>query len=1134
MADDRQIPPEDENIPDWLRDHPLADDESQPEDQTVPPAEPSDETDEEFLAFGKPEEDDPLSFLQDVGGTPATGKRDTQTMEPVGGEEEAPGSLWDEDDAGDLPRAEELRGMTGQLPWMAGLSDDRISDDAPVDPAQLRGLTDQLPWLDESDQPLDEAGPASLPDIEPPLVGVPPSGAVPDFGDASDQSAADAVVPDWVSAGLDDAAVDEAVADAEDAEAPPDWLSMADGLADDSDDAAPAEDALPDWIDADAVDDLPAAEPTVPEPASEAPPDWIASAEALPEDADDEFPPEAIAEDAEPDWVLGDTGDLDLPEEDDSLSYDEWMHQQEEAEHEPTEEELLAEEVPDWFGDLPDDDAVDEDSAAPAAPAGAEFVPDWYFGLEDDAGVEAKPDWLKTGGLTADALTAQPVIPETPAAPADDMPDWFDEIAGDSPVADTGTPDDTGAPAEAEPPAPAESAAEEEAVGSQPEDWFSAFEEDMEPPAAPQLEPELDAGEMPDWLSELDPQLAEQEEEPLDIGQPVTTDMVLQQAEDEDDFMALIDEELGEGDVLDTLGVSGELPELMPDDLSMDFDQLLKDSQLPPESSPGLPDVPAAEGGDDLAASDMPDWMSRAQVGGFSAVRSTLGGEETPVDELSDRLKALRERSGKAAENVPAAEGDTLPADQLLADVAGSLPPTLTVDAASGREAVLDIRLEEAQQARVDALAALLGIDDSVEDGPRDPEAEAQRIRQAATRARARSRRKPMRVLVTLVLLAAVIAPFFVDVSGFLSLPETALTASEHGALDGVIESLEPGAQVLVGFEYGPTAAGEMDTLTDVLMTHLLVRGLKPVLVSTNPAGVLHARNVMATLARDPYILARLGRSGDPLTMPDDYVILPYLPGGMVGLRALTATSTDVAALDQGLFVVDVAGNPTGLDVEFLQTSFDMIVVFGERGEDVRQWVEQVGEPIKLPMAAAVAVSAEPIARPYLQSGQLVGLLAGYRDAYKYNVVLGDLLDESPTEAPAPTETAATEEPFATPTPEVDEAAADEATEEPTEVPTLDADEATGTAQAELTATIPPSATPRVFITATPAPEGAAVSDGNTPGRTASRASEPLPDRPDLDTRWYSMTLGAFAAAALISAGALLNILRWIRRRREP
>jgi hypothetical protein len=378
-----------------------------------------------------------------------------------------------------------------------------------------------------------------------------------------------------------------------------------------------------------------------------------------------------------------------------------------------------------------------------------------------------------------------------------------------------------------------------------------------------------------------------------------------------------------------------------------------------------------------------------------------------------------------------------------------------------------------------------------------------------------------------------------------------------------------------VGFEYGPTAAGEMDTLAETLLTHILTRGARPVIVSTNPAGTIHARDVLARLGRDEFLLAHLDRSrADVLIMPFDYVVLPYLPGGAVGLRSLSGRA-DGGSLDRGVFGVDLEGHPTGLDVTGLGQSFELAIVLAEQGENVRQWVEQVGVAGGLQLGAAVSAAAEPLARPYFESEQLIGLLAGYRDAYSYDqVLLAALPPVQPvavwaTSTPAPEDADADEVALPTGEADVDAGLAfvdtpvpgataatavaqglvtntplptDIPTETPTPQPTLTApgdDEADAAATDQGDDQPAATATQRVFVTATPSGVDAAPADDAPDAPVSVAASNVdaegnlLPNRSYRAERWTSLSLGAVFAAVVIGLGAIVNVVRGLRRRRD-
>ncbi|NJL95873.1 MAG: hypothetical protein HC915_20150 [Anaerolineae bacterium] len=209
-------------------------------------------------------------------------------------------------------------------------------------------------------------------------------------------------------------------------------------------------------------------------------------------------------------------------------------------------------------------------------------------------------------------------------------------------------------------------------------------------------------------------------------------------------------------------------------------------------------------------------------------------------------------------------------------------------------------------------------------------------------------------------------------------------------------------------------------------MRDVLVQGGRPVALSSNPLGVLNARRVLEGLGRDEALLtARLAREGNlpqtryvvpvprqdflpippsgvdrltwwlelgylepqvpggppPLESPADYVVLPYLSGGAVGVRAL-ASPSGVAPF---LFARDALGETTEFEVGALDDgTFAFLIVIGEDAEDLRIWAEQLSG-VNLPTFALTTAAAEPAARPYLESGAYEGLLSGIRGAARYD-----------------------------------------------------------------------------------------------------------------------------------------------------
>ncbi len=54
----------------------------------------------------------------------------------------------------------------------------------------------------------------------------------------------------------------------------------------------------------------------------------------------------------------------------------------------------------------------------------------------------------------------------------------------------------------------------------------------------------------------------------------------------------------------------------------------------------------------------------------------------------------------------------------------------------------------------------------------------------------------------------------------------------------------------------------------------------------------------------------------------------------------------------------------------------------------MQEWLEQVQPLDGIPVIAVVSAGADPILRPYLDSGQLLGLVSGFDGAFNYSQML--------------------------------------------------------------------------------------------------------------------------------------------------
>lgn len=102
---------------------------------------------------------------------------------------------------------------------------------------------------------------------------------------------------------------------------------------------------------------------------------------------------------------------------------------------------------------------------------------------------------------------------------------------------------------------------------------------------------------------------------------------------------------------------------------------------------------------------------------------------------------------------------------------------------------------------------------------------------------------------------------------------------------------------------------------------------------------------------------------------PARYVEGGFLPGG----------ATVLALLAQNLSV-GINGQPAPA----LAQRPALIIVVAATGEAVQQWLELAQPLDKIPVVAFTSAGADPILRPYLDSGQLSGLVSGFDGAYAY------------------------------------------------------------------------------------------------------------------------------------------------------
>jgi hypothetical protein len=586
---------------------------------------------------------------------------------------------------------------------------------------------------------------------------------------------------------------------------------------------------------------------------------------------------------------------------------------------------------------------------------------------------------------------------------------------------------------------------EQMGVGTQskrPDDWFA----DEEPPEATAPSDEMS------WLHEISDVTGEAAPEAESVPDV-----------DVDSFLSSFDAEqiqLPSTDELN-LATNAELDQLFSTETAASIE---KSKPRKPKTKPEL-------------TPDAPEWLAGAApvVSEESAAALVRKRKDKPLEDLPNRLQSLHERGLE----VPGSVSETPvagPMANLLPGVSDILP-ALEIEPAAPLK-VGETALSDQQRERARLLKALVGLGGMArvaEQGAAAEEFEwakdeAEQVALPAAKAAARRRTgfRVDRLLIALLLALGVIAPFALKGLRLGDLPPRAFAVgSRQQAAFDLVNNLKPGGKVLVGIEYGPTAAAELDSAADALLRHIWLRGGYPVLIGENPVGLLHAGNVAQAINDDDAFLAQLGRANRPFTPNQDYYVIRYLTGSAVGLRALGQDPTSVLR-------TDVHGDDTNLRINAL-SDFALVVVVGESAEDVRAWAEQIVPLTGAPLVVATGYVAAPLSEPYIAArASSSGMLVGYRDAYTYGKMLNVMLygeeiepTKPPTEVPTqlPTNAGGTPVEATLPAGQASATPALAATKPPTFTPTF-----TATPTATSTSTPTPTSTPTDTPTNTPTP----------------------------------------------------------------
>jgi hypothetical protein len=195
-------------------------------------------------------------------------------------------------------------------------------------------------------------------------------------------------------------------------------------------------------------------------------------------------------------------------------------------------------------------------------------------------------------------------------------------------------------------------------------------------------------------------------------------------------------------------------------------------------------------------------------------------------------------------------------------------------------------------------------------------------------------------------------------------------------------------APILVAVDFDPGFYGEMKLVSSPVFRHLVLRSSHLVFVSTNPAGSAMGENLLRD-ALSEMQGSQFNPASYNLQLQSEN--LGFLPGGLASLREITSDIRRVTRF--GVLTLrdkrSPWNGPSLTDINSIN-DFGAVILLADNLDTGRAWIEQVQPSVgQTPILVISSAGAWPVMEPYFQSGQIRGLIAGFKDAQAYEKASG-------------------------------------------------------------------------------------------------------------------------------------------------
>ena len=197
------------------------------------------------------------------------------------------------------------------------------------------------------------------------------------------------------------------------------------------------------------------------------------------------------------------------------------------------------------------------------------------------------------------------------------------------------------------------------------------------------------------------------------------------------------------------------------------------------------------------------------------------------------------------------------------------------------------------------------------------------------------------------------------------------------------LNKLQEGDKVLVSFEYGASTKPEIHPMSVAVLQHLFSKGVKVYTVPLWPEGLM-----MAEYALEEILESDLFNIKEHI----DYVSLPYKAGGEVIIRGIATDLRSIFTQDVNNILLNNIPMMEGVNKV---SDFDVVFDLSAGVPGNAEWVQFACDEHKVPLSSGCTSIMVTDAIPYVESGQIRGILAGMPGAAEYEQMVFKYLNEN-------------------------------------------------------------------------------------------------------------------------------------------